>query len=188
MARKRHTAEEIVSKLRQVDVPTTQGRPVAEAVTVIGVTEVIYRVLWVFRLSSTRCTSRPGDTPCSSYRSRSAAGRSSTSVSPTAQQRVHGRAALVEHAGMPADVGLDRQSQPNRQPDRGRAEFVDAVLELDRRPVVPGRARQRSAPGDQIPAQYCQLDVKLQQGKRAWREPVGRLRIDNVYIQRLGSF
>ncbi len=37
MARKRHTAEEIVSKLRQVDVPTAQGRPVAEA---IGVSEV----------------------------------------------------------------------------------------------------------------------------------------------------
>ena len=32
MARKRHTAEEIVSKLRQVDVLMAQGRPVAEAV------------------------------------------------------------------------------------------------------------------------------------------------------------
>ncbi len=31
MARKRHTAEEIVAKLRQVDVLTAQGRPVAEA-------------------------------------------------------------------------------------------------------------------------------------------------------------
>ena len=29
MARKRHTADEIVSKLRQVDVLTAQGRPVA---------------------------------------------------------------------------------------------------------------------------------------------------------------
>jgi len=38
MARKRHTAEEIVSKLRQVDVLTSQGRPVAEAVRAIGVT------------------------------------------------------------------------------------------------------------------------------------------------------
>ena len=40
MARKRHTAEEIVSKLRQVDVLTAQGRPVAEAVRAIGVSEV----------------------------------------------------------------------------------------------------------------------------------------------------
>ena len=36
MARKRHTAEEIVAKLRQVDVLTSQGRPVAEAVRSIG--------------------------------------------------------------------------------------------------------------------------------------------------------
>src|SRR6186997_1028418 len=42
MARKRHTAEEIVAKLRQVDVLTSQGRPVAEAVRSIGVTEVTY--------------------------------------------------------------------------------------------------------------------------------------------------
>ena len=42
MARKRHTAEEIVSKLRQVEVLTAQGRPVAEAVRAIGVTEVTY--------------------------------------------------------------------------------------------------------------------------------------------------
>jgi len=42
MARKRHTAEEIVAKLRQVDVLIAQGRPVADAVRVIGVTEVTY--------------------------------------------------------------------------------------------------------------------------------------------------
>jgi putative transposase len=42
MARKRHTAEEIIAKLRQVDVLTAQGRPVAEAVRSIGVTEVTY--------------------------------------------------------------------------------------------------------------------------------------------------
>jgi transposase-like protein len=42
MARKRHTAEEIVTKLRQVDVLTAQGQPVAEAVRAIGVTEVTY--------------------------------------------------------------------------------------------------------------------------------------------------
>lgn len=42
MARKRHTAEEIVAKLRQVDVLIAQGRPVADAVRSIGVTEVTY--------------------------------------------------------------------------------------------------------------------------------------------------
>jgi len=42
MARKRYTAEEIVAKLRQVEVLTAQGRPVAEAVRAIGVTEVTY--------------------------------------------------------------------------------------------------------------------------------------------------
>ena len=42
MPRKKHKAEEIVAKLRQVDVLTSQGRPVAEAVRSIGVTEVTY--------------------------------------------------------------------------------------------------------------------------------------------------
>ena len=42
MARKRHTAEEIVSKLRQADVLMAQGKPVADAVRAIGVTEVTY--------------------------------------------------------------------------------------------------------------------------------------------------
>jgi putative transposase len=40
MPRKRHTAEEIVAKLRQVEILTAQGRPVAEAIRSIGVTEV----------------------------------------------------------------------------------------------------------------------------------------------------
>jgi hypothetical protein len=40
MGRKRHTAEEIVSKLRQVDVLTAQGHAVADASRAIGVTEV----------------------------------------------------------------------------------------------------------------------------------------------------
>ena len=42
MARKRHTAEEIVAKLRQVEVLTGQGQPVADAIRTIGVTEVTY--------------------------------------------------------------------------------------------------------------------------------------------------
>ena len=42
MRRKRHRPEEIVAKLRQVDVLTSQGKPVADAVRAIGVTEVTY--------------------------------------------------------------------------------------------------------------------------------------------------
>ena len=40
MSRKRHKPEEIVAKLRQGDVLTAQGTPVADAVRAIGVTEV----------------------------------------------------------------------------------------------------------------------------------------------------
>ena len=42
MGRKRHKPEEIVAKLRQVDVLTAQGTPVAEAIRSVGVTEVTY--------------------------------------------------------------------------------------------------------------------------------------------------
>ncbi len=42
MARKRHRPEEIVAKLRQVDVLTSQGQSVADAIRSIGVTEVTY--------------------------------------------------------------------------------------------------------------------------------------------------
>ena len=39
---KRHKPEEIVAKLRQVDVLTSQGSTVADAVRQIGVTEFTY--------------------------------------------------------------------------------------------------------------------------------------------------
>ena len=42
MRQKRHTPEEIISKLRQVDVLVAQGTPVADAIRSIGVTEVTY--------------------------------------------------------------------------------------------------------------------------------------------------
>ena len=42
MASKRHTPEQIVAKLRQVDVLTSQGTLVADAIRSIGVTEVTY--------------------------------------------------------------------------------------------------------------------------------------------------
>ena len=42
MPRKRHKPEEIVTKLRQVDVLVSQGQSVADAIRQIGVTEVTY--------------------------------------------------------------------------------------------------------------------------------------------------
>jgi putative transposase len=42
MARKRHKPEEIVAKLRQIDVLTAQGQSIAEAVKTIAVTETTY--------------------------------------------------------------------------------------------------------------------------------------------------
>jgi putative transposase len=39
---KKHKPEEIVAKLRQVDVLTSQGTPIADAIRSIGVTEVTY--------------------------------------------------------------------------------------------------------------------------------------------------
>ena len=42
MPTKRHKPEEIVSKLRQVDVLVSQGQTVADAIRTIGVTEVTY--------------------------------------------------------------------------------------------------------------------------------------------------
>ena len=40
MSRKRHKPEELVAKLRQVDVLVSQGQTVADAVRTIGATEV----------------------------------------------------------------------------------------------------------------------------------------------------
>ena len=42
MGRKHHKPEEIVAKLRQVEVLAGQGKPVADAVRSIGVTEATY--------------------------------------------------------------------------------------------------------------------------------------------------
>jgi transposase-like protein len=42
MPRKRHTPEEIVAKLRQVEVLTSQGKSTADAVRSLGVTEATY--------------------------------------------------------------------------------------------------------------------------------------------------
>lgn len=42
MARKRHKPEEIIAKLRQVEMLTGQGRSIAESVKTIAVTETTY--------------------------------------------------------------------------------------------------------------------------------------------------
>jgi len=42
MPKKRHKPEEIVAKLRQVDVLVSQGQAVADAIRSIGVTEISY--------------------------------------------------------------------------------------------------------------------------------------------------
>ena len=42
MGTKRHKPEDVVAKLRQVDVLVSQGQGVAEAIRAIGVTEVTY--------------------------------------------------------------------------------------------------------------------------------------------------
>ena len=42
MARKRHKPEEIVAKLRQVDVLVSRGQNIADAIRQIGVSEVTY--------------------------------------------------------------------------------------------------------------------------------------------------
>ena len=42
MGTKRHKPEDVVAKLRQVDVLVSQGQSVAEAIRALGVTEVTY--------------------------------------------------------------------------------------------------------------------------------------------------
>ena len=42
MGTKRHKPEDVVAKLRQVDVLVSQGQSVVEAIRAVGVTEVTY--------------------------------------------------------------------------------------------------------------------------------------------------
>jgi hypothetical protein len=53
MPRRRHKAEEIVAKLRQVEVLSAQGQSVAEAIRSIGVTEVSFAMSCSMEKSST---------------------------------------------------------------------------------------------------------------------------------------
>ncbi len=52
MSRKRHKPEEIVAKLRQVDVLLAQGQTVADAIRSIAVTEVTYGMSFSMQRSS----------------------------------------------------------------------------------------------------------------------------------------
>ena len=69
MSTKRHTAEEIVTKLRQLDVLTSQGTSVAEAIRSIGVTEPLASRKWIViegwrrHSNTTRPHSALGDQP-----------------------------------------------------------------------------------------------------------------------------
>jgi hypothetical protein len=73
MSRKRHRPEEIVAKLRQVEVLTAQGRTVAEAIRSIGVTEVS---------SATSCSTARSSTRSRRPRSSSRAGAALQHPSP----------------------------------------------------------------------------------------------------------
>ena len=42
MARKTHTAEQIINKLREAEIHINQGMPIAEAIRKIGITEQTY--------------------------------------------------------------------------------------------------------------------------------------------------
>jgi predicted RNase H-like nuclease len=54
MPRKRHEPEEIVTKLRQVDVLVSQGQGIADAIRQIGVSEVAFVTNCSTAKSSTR--------------------------------------------------------------------------------------------------------------------------------------
>jgi putative transposase len=58
MARKQHKPEEIVSKLRQVEVLAAQGKTVAEGARAIGVTEATYGTSCSTRRRSTQSGKR----------------------------------------------------------------------------------------------------------------------------------
>jgi len=59
MPKKRHKPEEIVAKLRQVDVMVSQGQSVADAVRAIGVTEVTLSLAVGVRRAQVRSDQAP---------------------------------------------------------------------------------------------------------------------------------
>ena len=115
MARKRHKAEEIVAKLRQVDVLVSQGQMVADAIRQIGVTEVAF---------VTSCSTARSSTRCARSRSSSRAGVATT----TQSGRTHPLATSHQH-----------QRCLCRHSPRGRLRYADRL----RRPRSRWRKRQR---------------------------------------------
>ena len=69
MPRKRYKPEEIVAKLRQVDVLVSQGASMADAIRQIGVSELV---------CATNCSMARSSTPCEKPRSSSRAGVATT--------------------------------------------------------------------------------------------------------------
>jgi hypothetical protein len=55
MLRKRHKPEEIVTKLRQVDILVSQGHGIVDSIRQIGVSEVIFVMSCSMARSSTPC-------------------------------------------------------------------------------------------------------------------------------------
>ena len=72
MPRKRHKPEEIVTKLRQVDVLVSQGQGIADAIRQIGVSEVA---------SVMNCSTARSFTRCGKLRSSLKAGAATTTQS-----------------------------------------------------------------------------------------------------------
>jgi hypothetical protein len=70
MARKRYKPEEIVAKLRQVDVLVSQGQGMTEAIRQIGVSEVTY-----YRRAQLHVSERRGGPPTLPRSRRSCSGR-----------------------------------------------------------------------------------------------------------------
>ena len=58
MPKKRYTPEQIVAKLRQVDVALAQGQSIAQAVKAIGVTETTFGTSFSTGSCSTACARR----------------------------------------------------------------------------------------------------------------------------------
>jgi putative transposase len=72
MPRKRHKLEEIVTKLRQIDVLVSQGQGIADAIRQIGVSEVAY---------VTNCSTARSSKRCEKLRSSAKAGGITTTPS-----------------------------------------------------------------------------------------------------------
>ena len=143
MPQRKHKPEEIVAKLRQVDVLLSQGRPVAEAIRAIGVTPFTY---YRWRKEFGGLKSRPGEAPQGSREGERAAaqgglrsdareadparGRLGKLLSPARRRR------CIDHVMTKFDVSerlacrvLGQHRSTQRKAPKGRAD--DAALTAD---------------------------------------------------------